>query len=326
MKKAFVLGAGLGERLRPLTDQLPKPLVPVLHRPLITWAFQHLATQLGVTEFVVNSWHLPESYAATFPEGQWQGMPITVRKDHPVLLDTGGGMANVADLLDGDEPFAVYNGDVMADFDLTALEREHSARGNLVTLGLRSSGPVLNVAYDADSGLITDMRNQLGTGQAAKFLFTGVYIVSPEFLRHLTAGIKESVVPVFLRLIQAGARIGGCIVDDGHWWDLGSRRSYLELHQQVLDQPDLFPRYLTAEQRLALHAAQPAIASSAIVSPEAKLIGHNVIGPTALVARGAVLENCVLWPGAKVSAGVHLTRCIVRSGITATQSAVDADL
>jgi mannose-1-phosphate guanylyltransferase len=325
MKKAFVLGAGLGERLRPLTDQLPKPLVPVLHRPLISWAFQHLSAQLGVSEFVVNTWHLAERYAETYPEGHWEGRPIRLRKDAPVLLDTGGGMANVRDLLAGNEAFAVYNGDVMADFDLTALEREHHARGNMVTLGLRSSGPLLNVAFDPASGLIKDMRGALNSGFPASYLFTGVYIVNPEFLQHLTVGVKESVVPVFLRLIEAGAKIGGCVVDEGQWWDLGSRASYLSLHQQMLREPELFPHFLSKQERLAYHAAHPAVAATAAIAPTAELIGHNVVAEGARVHDGAVLEDCVLWPGAEVASGVRLSRCIVRGGITASESSVDRD-
>jgi mannose-1-phosphate guanylyltransferase len=326
MKKAFVLGAGLGERLRPLTDQLPKPLVPVLHRPLMTWAFEHLQQQLGIEQFVVNSWHLAEEYARHFPEGHWQGCPIQVRKDHPILLDTAGGMGNVRDLLDdgSGQPFAVYNGDVMADFDLQRLEQEHMERGNMVTLGLRSAGPALHIAYDPASGLVTDVRNRLGTGQEGSYLFTGVYMVSPEFLDWITpGGVKESVIAVFLRLIQAGKRVGACVVDEGNWWDLGSRASYLALHRQVMADPTLFPHYLPVAERSAKQAAP--IHETAHVSTQVALRGHNQVGAGSKVGAGAVLEDCVLWPGAEVAAGVQLTRCIVRQGVCATESGVDRD-
>ncbi|HYF36671.1 MAG TPA: sugar phosphate nucleotidyltransferase, partial [Prosthecobacter sp.] len=111
MRKAFVLGAGLGERLRPLTDQLPKPLIPVFHRPLITYAFDHLIAA-GVEELVVNTHHLPEAYAHEFPNRRYRGLPIHFRHEAPVRLETAGGIANVQDLL-GDEPFIVYNGDIL---------------------------------------------------------------------------------------------------------------------------------------------------------------------------------------------------------------------
>jgi mannose-1-phosphate guanylyltransferase len=323
MMKAFVLGAGLGERLRPLTEQLPKPLVPLLHRPLITWAFQHMATQLGVQEFVVNTWHLAEAYERAFPTGQWQGHPLHFRKDAPILLDTAGGMANVRDLLAGEEPFIVYNGDVLADFDLRVLRAAHERSGHMVTLGLRSSGPALAISYDADKQCVVDLRSRLG--HAGTHLFTGVYIAQPEFLSWLTPGVKESVVEVFLRLLQAGHSIGGCVLDEGQWWDLGSRRSYLDLHAAALTAPESMPAYLSPADRLALHEANPAIHATAQLAPTAQLLGQNCIGPDCVVAADAILEDCVLWPGARVAAGVRLQRCILRSDVTATESGVERD-
>src|SRR6476620_11025193 len=108
MPTAFILGAGLGTRLRPLTDRLPKPLVPVAHQPLLTWAMRHLASDLGTDRFVINTHHLPDAYTREFPGSGWQGSPLHFRHE-PVLLDTGGGLANVRDLLPEGESIAVYN-------------------------------------------------------------------------------------------------------------------------------------------------------------------------------------------------------------------------
>ncbi len=149
MNKAFVLGAGLGTRLRPLTDQLPKPLIPVLHRPLITYAFDHLLGA-GVKEFIVNTHHLPEKYAETFPDGRYRNAPITFRHE-PILLETAGGIANIADLVE-DGPFLVYNGDILTTLPLEPLLEEHARGENLVTLVLRSTGPALHIAWDDEIG------------------------------------------------------------------------------------------------------------------------------------------------------------------------------
>lgn len=309
VQKAFVLGAGLGERLRPLTAQLPKPLIPVFHQPLITYAFDHVRS-VGVKELVVNTHHLPEAYAQAFPEGKYGGMPIAFRHESPVRLETAGGIANVRDLLQ-EEPFIVYNGDILTDLPLEKLVAEHRRQGNLVTLALRSQGPALHIAHDASSGLITDIRNMLGTGNAGQYLFTGIYICQPEFHEWLTPGKVESVIPIFLRMIQQGARLGGVVIDEGRWWDLGSRSAYLEAHR-------------------ALHetgtAPGPAIHPGAQVSAEAKLEGLNIIGEGAVVEAGASLRDCILWPGATVAAGADLARCIVRSGIVAEGTHADIDL
>jgi len=305
--QAFVLGAGLGTRLRPLTDQLPKPLIPVFHRPLIEFAFDHLI-DAGVRSFVVNTHHLPGAYGRAFPEARHAGAPIRFRQESPERLETAGGIANVRDLL-GNEGFLVYNGDILTDLPLERLLSAHRAAGNLVTLALRSTGPALHVALDRDSGRIADIHNRLGSGRTDGCLFTGVYVCEPEFHDWLTPGRVESVIPVFLRMIQAGAPLGGVVIDEGRWWDLGSREAYLDAHRE-------------------LHATGvgPALHPLARIADGAVLRGLNVIGPGAEVGAGAVLEDCLLWPGARVEPGARLAGCIVRSGVTVTGEHGQTDL
>jgi mannose-1-phosphate guanylyltransferase/mannose-1-phosphate guanylyltransferase/phosphomannomutase len=296
MDKAFVLGAGLGTRLRPLTDQLPKPLIPFFHRPLITRAFDHLL-RAGVREFIVNTHHLPGRYAETFPRNEYRGARITFRHE-PVLLETAGGIANIADLV-GNAPFLVYNGDILSDLPLAPLMKTHAESGNLVTLVLRSDGAARHIAFDPGRGLVTDIRGKLGTGNEGTHQFTGIYAVSPAFLRHLTPGRIESVVRPWLEAIRQGGRIGAVVVDEGHWWDLGARESYLDAHR-AFPSPDA-----------------PAVSPEAAVDRTVTLKGLNLIPATAVVGAGAVLEDCILWDGARVAAGARLRRCIVRGGMEA---------
>ena len=305
MKQAFVLGAGIGERLKPLTEQLPKPLVPVFHRPLITYAFDHLIAA-GVSRLVVNTHHIPEAYAQAFPDQNYQGTPILFRNESPVRLETAGGIANVRDLL-GNEPFLVYNGDILTDLPLKPLLTEHRENGNLVTLVLRSHGPSLHIAFDPRRGLVTDIRNKLGTGDEGKYLFTGIYACDPAIHDWITPGKVESVIPIFLNMIRAGAKLGAVVIDQGSWWDLGSRTAYLSAHS-------------------ALNGMYgPAIDPAAQVEAGAVLRGINVIGAGAVVEAGAQVEDRIVWPGGRVRAGAELKRCIVRSGITADGTAEDVD-
>ncbi|WP_395730979.1 sugar phosphate nucleotidyltransferase [Prosthecobacter sp.] len=305
MKQAFVLGAGIGERLKPLTEQLPKPLVPVFHRPLITYAFDHLMAA-GVSRLVVNTHHIPEAYAEAFPDQSYKGTPIQFRNESPVRLETAGGIANVRDLL-GNEPFLVYNGDILTDLPLKPLINEHQTKGNLVTLVLRSHGPSLHIAFDSQRGLVTDIRNKLGTGDEGKYLFTGIYACDPAIHDWITPGKVESVIPIFLNMIRSGAKLGAVVIDEGSWWDLGSRTAYLSAHS-------------------ALNGMYgPAIDPAAQIEAGAVLRGINVIGAGAVIEAGAQLEDSIVWPGGRVKAGADLKRCIVRSGIIAAGSAEDVD-
>ena len=97
-KTAFILGAGLGTRLRPLTEKCPKPLLKIGGRPIITYAMDHLM-KVGVDRFIVNTHHASEIYLEAFPDRGWGGVPIIFRHE-PVLLETAGGLKNIEDLLD----------------------------------------------------------------------------------------------------------------------------------------------------------------------------------------------------------------------------------
>ena len=304
-----------GGGLRPLTDQLPKPLIPVFHRPLITFAFDHLIAA-GVKEFIVNTHHLSQCYAEAFPNQNYRDASITFRHE-PVLLETAGGIANIADLV-RDESFLVYNGDILTDLPLAPLLKAHAGGENIVTLALRSHGPSPHIAFDSTSGCVTDIRNRLGTGNSGTHLFTGIYTVRPDFLAHLEPGKIESVIPIFLGLIQQGARIGAVVIDEGQWWDLGDKSSYLAAHHALHELGANFPAYEKQNN------PRTAISASACIYPSAKLHGLNVISAGATVGAGAVLENCILWPNATVAANVHLREVIVRMGCSAAESQTDS--
>ena len=306
MTRAFVLGAGLGTRLRPLTHQLPKPLIPVRHRPLAEYAFAHLHGA-GVREFVVNTHHLPEEWPRAFPGGEWNGCPVQFRHE-PILLETGGGLANVRDLM-LDEPFIVYNGDVLTSLPLAPALAAHQGSGNLATLILRSTGAVRNVALRPDEGRVVDLRGALGVTDAPLFQFTGLYIVDPSLYRYLPErGTIESVVEAWLRALRDGARIGGVVVDEGEWFDLGDRASYLAANQW------------------AGVASEPAIHPQATIQPGATVDALTCAGPGAVVESGATVRGSILWPGAVVKSGAQLDGCIVLRDHTAEGTHTGADL
>ncbi len=224
IKTAFILGAGRGMRLRPLTEKRPKPLLPVGGRPLITFAMDH-CLNVGIERFIVNTHHCSAAYDEAFPERSWRGVPILFRHE-PVLLDTAGGLKNIEDLLSEDETILVYNGDIISDLPLECLLERHAAGGREITLALRSEGPLRNVALDAD-GVVCDLRGLLGNPGLRLCLFTGIYVVEKDFLRRFVRDKAESVVPVFAEMIrELPGSVGSVVIDEGGWEDIGDPEAY----------------------------------------------------------------------------------------------------
>lgn len=315
IRKAFILGAGLGTRLRPLTETLPKPLVPVWNRPLITYALDHLIADLGIEAFAINTHHCPGAYDTAFPRSIYRERPLLFRHES-VLLDTAGGIDNLRDWLPTDEPFLVYNGDILTDLPLASAVAQHRASGDLVTMILRSHGDELRVGFDPERQAVVDLRCVLAPDWPLRFQFTGIYVVSPAFLDHLVPGKVESVVLPMLEVIRKGGRIGGIVIDDGKWSDLGERESYLASLPLLAGG---FPRHAEAGK------GRVRIAPSARIDPSAEIDGLSSVGAGALIEAGVRLRESVIWPGGIVEAGADLHRVIVRSGmrVSGRQERVD---
>lgn len=307
---AFLPGAGLGTRLRPLTDLLPKPLVPLFHRPLVEHALA-ASHRAGATDFAINTHHLADAWQPAYPtvdgpplrggngeparHSTWLGHPLTFFHE-PILLETGGGVKNIEPWFD-QGTLLIHNGDIFSTLPLDQLVAAHRASGAVVTMALRSAGPALHVAMDPDRSLVTDIRRMLGKADGS-YQFTGIYCAERELLEMIPADEKISVIPAFLELAKSG-RLGGVLLDDGVWFDLGDPATLLAAH---LDPP--------------VDPGTPRIHPDALIDPAGRIDPLSWVGPGATVPAGASLTGCLVLPGAPVPAGEHSDTIFLPDGST----------
>ncbi|MEY2494725.1 MAG: mannose-phosphate guanylyltransferase [Verrucomicrobiota bacterium] len=310
--QAFVLGAGLGMRLRPLTEELPKPLIPIFQKPLITFALDHLIAA-GMKSFVINTHHLETPFKTLFADGTYRGHPIQLIHESK-LLGTGGGIKNVQPLLRA-EPFIVYSGDVLTDIDLKPLLAEHFRAGNDVTLALRETEHGADMALDGNR--VVDIENRYG--HPGRYDFAGVSVWTPAIFERIPPGQSLSFIPILSEWIGAGGKIGGVVSNEGKWFNIGSRTEYLAVHRTIQEER-WKPEYVKAEQWPIT------IAADALVDSTATLKGSCSIGARSYVGAGAVLENTIIWPGAQIASRSHLRNCIVRSHRKAEGELSDIDI
>ncbi len=309
MTQAFVLGAGLGTRLRPLTETTPKPLVPIFQKPLITFALDHLIAN-GLRAFVINTHHLGEQLSTFFASGSYRDCAVRVVHE-PLLLDTGGGIKNVEQWITT-EPFVVYSGDILTDFDLRPLIDEHMRTGNDVTLALRKTGLASGVAFQ--NGRVTAIQKRpVPDG----YDFANVSIWNRSVFERIPANEKISFIPILVEWINSGGKIGGVVMNDGLWFNIGSPAEYLHVHHTIIDGP-WRPRYVSqADWPLR-------ISPNAAIDSTAQLAGYFSIAENVTIGAGAYVENTIVWAGAQIASRTRLRNCIVRADQTAEGDLSDA--
>ena len=215
--KAMILAAGRGERLRPLTERLPKPLVEAGGKALIDWHLERLAAA-GCREAVINVSHLSERVLAHVGDGARYGLRIAwSREAEP--LETAGGIANAAPLLGG-APFLLVNSDIYCEYDLSALKR--------ISLGENRAHIVLvpNPPHHPE-GDFTLAAGMVGNGPAPRYTYAGVAVVSPSLVSGVTPGDKAPLGPL-LRQAAGERRLSGELFR-GVWTDVGTAERLAEL-------------------------------------------------------------------------------------------------
>jgi NDP-sugar pyrophosphorylase family protein len=297
--KAMVLAAGLGTRMRPLSDLLAKPVLPVLNEPLLHHTLRLLARH-GFRDVVINTHHRADTIRRAVGSGHRFG--LRVRYSHePVILGSGGGPRLVREFF-GTGPALLVNGDCVFDFDLTHLLRRHRAAGAAATLALRPNpdvrryGPVVT----GPGGWIRSMRRLPRAARGTVSLFSGVQVLDPALLEELPEGPSDIVSDLYAKLLARGVRLLGVRVR-GAWFDLGSPAFYLRSQLRLLSRSKGHTRGVSL------------VARGAHVAKDAQL-ARSVVGRGSRIGARARVSGSVLWPGARVGAKARVTDSIVVGG------------
>lgn len=217
----MVMAAGRGERLRPLTDTLPKPLAPVAGKPLIVYHLEALA-KAGIRDVVINLSWLGERIKAALGDGHDYGVRIYYSEEGPVPLETAGGIFNALPWL-GPEPFLVVNGDVWTHIDFSRLALDDTADAFIVLVPNPTHNPRGDFALDGDAVIECDSARQ-------SYTYSGVGMYRPEFFSGCSPG-KFPLLPLLKRAIAA-RRLRGQLYQ-GDWCDVGSIERLRELDSRV---------------------------------------------------------------------------------------------
>jgi len=304
------MAGGEGTRLRPMTASQPKPMLPVVNRPLMEHVLR-LVKKHGFTETVVTVQFLASLVRNYFGDGEDVGLRLQYATEEEPL-GTAGSVRNAQDAL-RDEPFLVISGDALTDIDLSELVRFHKKNGALVTAALaRKPDPLeFGIVITGEDGRIQRFLEKPTWGQVfSDTVNTGIYVMEPEVLAEVPPGEPcDWSAQVFPRLLKRGAPLYGWVAD-GYWEDVGTHESYLKA------QADVLARRVAADIDGFEVSPGVWVAEGAEVDPEAALTGPLVIGEHTKIEPGATLrEYTVVGANVVVKEGAFLHRAVVHSNV-----------
>lgn len=332
--QGIIIAGGFGTRFRPLTYTRPKPLIPILNRPLLEYQVALLKAH-GVTEVVFATNYMAEAIEEHFGDGSRFGVRMRyAREEQP--LGTAGAIRNAARSLWRRETVVVFNGDIVTDFDLSAIIRLHRQRGARATITLKavpSPNPYGVIDLGEDGKVLSwrepteEQKKALAANPRVEqtgwdYINAGFYVLEPEVIDSIPEGRAVSIErEVYPRMIAQGEGLYGAPAE-GYWVDVAGPAQYWRVTNDLLQGLVrlAFPGTLQAPgcwqmegatvQATLEEGAVAHIGKAAVLEEGVRLRGTVVVGAGCHVARDCVLEDCVLLEGVRVGEGAQLTRVL----------------
>lgn len=326
--KAMVLAAGKGTRLKPITSIIPKPIAPVVGKPIIEHIFELLA-RTGVTEAYANVCYLADAILDYYgAETSIDGMSVSFSREER-LLGTAGGVKRLASIVDVDETFVIVMGDALTDVDVRDVVAFHKEKGALATLALMrvQDTSQYGVVELDDAGNIISFQEKPDPEEAlSNMANTGIYVLEPGVLDYVPEGeFFDFANDLFPRLLEAGERFVG-YEGDFFWSDVGNLEAYKAAQRDVLTGKvrvnipgEWHANGLWTDRSARLHPAAD-VRGSVVIGPDAivdagvTLADDVIVGAGCQILQNATVRRSILLPGACVEEGAYLENCIVGPG------------
>lgn len=314
--KAILLVGGEGTRLRPLTYDTPKQMLPIVGRPMIERVLHYLRGH-GVDEAVLSLGYLPAAFREAYPDGTAAGIRLNYAVE-PEPYDTAGAVRFAADKAGVNETFVVLNGDVLTDMDLTRLVAFHRSRGAEATIGLH---PVedpsrFGVVPTDDEGRVEAFVEKPSLEEAPTNLINaGTYVVEPSVLQRIPPNRRVSIErETFPAMVRDGALFA--LADEAYWLDTGTPAAYLQAHRDLLDgtrgiAPSGHAREIDSK-----------VWTDGDVLVKGTIQGPSYLGPGSRVAGGACVVGSVLDRDGSVEEGAQVVDSILLEGARVAADAV----
>ncbi|MFC1869763.1 sugar phosphate nucleotidyltransferase [Chloroflexota bacterium] len=313
--KAVILVGGEGTRLRPLTCNIPKAMVPILNRPFLEHLLRYLEKH-GVRDVILAMGYNPDPIRSHLGDGAQFGVRLTYLVEESPL-GTAGAVKNAEPLLDG--PCVVFNGDILTEIDLTAMIKRHQAIKPRASIALTPvDNPTIYGVVETDArGMVQRFVEKPGWDEVtSNMINAGIYILEPEVLAHIPASTPFMFEHhVFPPLLKAGEPILS-YPSDAYWIDIGTPEKYMQVHHDLLLRSGNTGIQTEGESHIhpAARIEGPVLyGEECVIAEDAEIRGPVVLGPRCQIAKGAVIAGAILWESSQVKEGAMLRNCVIGS-------------
>ena len=291
--KAMILAAGLGTRLLPFTLKRPKPLFPILNKPLLHLTISRIRNA-GFSEIIVNAHHLRQQISKAL-----QNETHCILQEEEKILGTGGGLRMALPHFNH-EPVLVVNGDIYHTVDYQEVYRNHCETEADVTLVLHDYPRFNDVEVDKKLMVTGFNGSHKGSGSLKKILaFTGIHVINPGVLESIPSNTFYCIIECYKKLLEQGGTIRAHLAADHFWTDIGTQEDYLKLHADLLARK--IPVYEELEE--VLIEAPFVGAHNAVIDEDVTFLDWTCLGKGAVIKAGATLQRTIVWDDAIVPAG-----------------------